>query len=167
MILTILFHQIIPKYDICMNEMSVFITSYPPRLWMVWAYTLNFDGVGSDVFVVVVLGSMLFVSSDMSSLHHDIYRCWALRSIHIDFLFYRCWLILIYSDGFWLVMLMLRPLAVTPGVTHVGAYHRPSDGNLCIKNRILRLNKFKSSFSGSKLLSCLVGFKCCLVNITN
>ena len=37
---------------------------------MVWAYTLNFDGVGSDVFVVVVLGSMLFVSSDMSSLHH-------------------------------------------------------------------------------------------------
>ena len=56
-----------------MNEMSVFITSYPPRLWMVWAYTLNFDGVGSDVFVVVVLGSMLFVSSDMSSLRHDIY----------------------------------------------------------------------------------------------
>ena len=35
---------------------------------MVWAYTLNFDGVGSDVFVIVVLGSMLFVSSDMSSL---------------------------------------------------------------------------------------------------
>ena len=24
---------------------------------------------------------------------------------------------------------MLWPLAVTPGVTHVGAYHRPSDGH--------------------------------------
>ena len=30
----------------------------------------------------------------------------------------------------WLMlMLMLWPLAVTPGVTHVGVFHRPSDGN--------------------------------------
>ena len=40
----------------------------------------------------------------------------------------RCWLMLIDFDWFWL-MLMLWLQAVIPGVTHVGAYHRPSEGN--------------------------------------
>ena len=37
-------------------------------------------------------------------------------------------LMLIDADWFWL-MLMLRTLSVTQGVTHVRAYHRPPDGH--------------------------------------
>ena len=36
-----------------------------------------------------------------------------------------------YITYIWL-MLMLRPLAVTPGVTHFGAYHRPPDGHFLL-----------------------------------
>ena len=43
------------------------------------------------------------------------------------------WLILFDADWSWLMlMLMLWPLAVTPGVTHFGAYHRPPDDNFLI-----------------------------------
>ena len=39
------------------------------------------------------------------------------------------WLMLIDADWYWCWLPVLWPLAVTPGVTHVGVFHRPSDGN--------------------------------------
>ena len=35
-----------------------------------------------------------------------------------------------------LLRLMLWPLAVTPGVTHVGAYHHPSDSNFWLQHKL-------------------------------
>ena len=40
------------------------------------------------------------------------------------------WLTLSLIDVYWCwLMLMVWPLTVTPGVIHVGGYHRPSDGS--------------------------------------
>ena len=55
-----------------------------------------------------------------------------------------CWLMLIDADWCWLMLmlmliltLILWPLAVTPGVTHVGVYHRPPDGHFFISVLII------------------------------
>ena len=42
------------KYLFSPNDIKILYIISPhnmiPRLWMVWAYTLNFDGVGYDLF---------------------------------------------------------------------------------------------------------------------
>ena len=42
------------------------------------------------------------------------------------------WMKVDSTDIWLLLMLMLCLLAVTPGVTHFGAYHRPRDGHFCL-----------------------------------
>ena len=48
---------------------------------------------------------------------------------------------LIDADWFWLMLMLWPLLAVTPGVTHVGAYHRPSDGDFWACSLIVRVEE--------------------------
>ena len=59
-------------------------------------------------------------------------------------------------------MLILWPLAVTPGVTHFGAYHRPPDGhflNIDLSNAVLYFSQlclFKLPVRGSKVKLAII-----------
>ena len=67
-------------------------------------------------------------------------------------------------------MLMLWPLAVTPGVTHVGAYHRPSesDGHFSkLRGRTLQSDRECKDDGRTHEFKCVANTQCALQQMHN